>query len=478
MPVHVHVADQKTLHPLREGVLAGKPSGREASVDALVEQLVGVATDGRMRGVVVAEPAVLAAHRHLGQGMVVAEGRYQHRSLARRSHVGVIITEGLAEARMIRCQANVELRIFRLGGHYPLMLLHGYGPTLLQEPFAPALSARLLLAVCGRLVPFCGVGSRQVQYALAVESGHLEHEAAVAGRDVAMHALHADVCHLAILGMDTHLALQVALVVVVAAVEGSRFVILQQIAVGIVLVAFLAGVPEERNRALRLTELAARVPLAAFRTREVVAFDFLVHHVTPSVHSLVAYGNVAIDGTEIDWRLLDGMIDAEDAWRCHRYPVVSPPSLHHQQQIQMAAVGLIVLLEEIMGLLHEATNLAAQEHLGQDVAAVVEVFRRRGVAHGQRDSGACCQGVVHGEMYGVERFVALLYASEVDVCVPDVLLMPHEAEPIAVHTSVGVVDGNLCDTCRQGVSGDAYLCVLGAELLEVVQGAAHRYGDA
>ena len=477
MSVHVHVADQQALHPMGKGIPAGKPSWREACIDTLVEQLVGIAHNSRMRGIVATEPAMTAAHRHLSQGMVLAKRWYQHRAFAGRSHMGVIIAEGLAEARVIRCQANVELGVFRLGGHYPLMLLHGDGTPFLQEPLAFALLTRLLLAVDGWLIPLCGVGCGQIQYALMVEAGQLQHEAPVLSRDVAMHALHADVRHLAILGMDTHLALQVALVVVVAAVEGSRFVILQQIAVGIVLVAFLAGIPEERDDALGLTQLAVREPFAAFRSREVVAFDFLVHHVAPPVLTFMAYGYIAIDSTEVDRSLLDGMIDAEDARRCHRYPVVSPPALHHQQQIQVAAVGLIVLLEEVMGLLHEATNLAAQQHFGQDIAAVVEVLRGGRIPHSQRDSGARCQGVIYGELYGVERLVAGTYASEVHVSILDVLLVPDEAKPVAVHASVGIIYGYLRHSSRKGVGGDTDLCVLGTELLEVMQGTAHGNGD-
>ena len=77
-----------------------------------------------------------------------------------------------------------------------------------------------------------------------IEARNFEHEASFLCRDVAIDALQADSRHLTILCMDAHLTLQVALIVIVTSVERSRFVVLQEIAVGIVLVACLACITQ------------------------------------------------------------------------------------------------------------------------------------------------------------------------------------------------------------------------------------------
>ena len=229
---------------------------------------------------------------------------------------------------------------------------------------------------------------------------------------------------------------------------------------------------------MQLATIIAREPFAAHRSREVIVLDLLVGHVSPSVETLVPYGNIAIDGTEIDRRLLERMVDAEDARRGHRYPVMTSPSLHHQQKVQMATVHLVVRFEVIVGLLHEAANLAAQQHLGQDVAAVVEVLGCGSVPDGKGDGGTCCLRVLHREMYGVERLVAGLYAGEVHIRTLDVLLVTDKAEPVAIDTSISIVHRYLSHACWKRICRDAYLCVLGTELLEVMQGTSHHDGHA
>ena len=82
-------------------------------------------------------------------------------------------------------------------------------------------------------------------------------------------------------------------------------------------------------------------------------------------------GHIAIDGTKVYGGLFKRMVNAEDARRGHCYPVMTSPALYHQQEIEVAAVRLIIFLEVIIGLFHKTANLTAQQHLGKNVAAVI-----------------------------------------------------------------------------------------------------------
>ena len=80
--------------------------------------------------------------------------------------------------------------------------------------------------------------------------------------------------------------------------------------------------------------------------------------------TLMPQGNVAIDCTKVDRSLLDGMVNAEDSGRGHRYPIVPTPALYHQKEVEMSAMRHVVLLKIVVRLLHKATYLAAQKHFG------------------------------------------------------------------------------------------------------------------
>ena len=201
LAVHVHVADQQALHPPRESCLAGKPPGREPCIDAVIVHLISIAHHGRMRGVVRPKAAVPGAHGHLCQCPLVAKRGNQHRPFARWSHMRVVVAEGLAEAGIVRRQAHVELRIFRLDRHDPLMFQHRHGTALLEFLLALQQQVFLLPRCYFRLFPLRRIGSRQVQDTVMVEARHLEDEASVPRRNVAINALQADVRPLPVLSM-------------------------------------------------------------------------------------------------------------------------------------------------------------------------------------------------------------------------------------------------------------------------------------
>ena len=66
-------------------------------------------------------------------------------------------------------------------------------------------------------------------------------------------------------------------------------------------------------------------------------------------------------------------------------PAVSPPSLHHEQEVQMAPVHRVVGLKVIVRLLHEALYLAAQEQFRGHGAVVAGCGRGASVPHRHGD---------------------------------------------------------------------------------------------
>ena len=64
-------------------------------------------------------------------------------------------------------------------------------------------------------------------------------------------------------------------------------------------------------------------------------------------------------------------------------PVEAAPALCHHQQVKGCAVLLVVGLEEVGGIRDEAFHLGGQEHLREDIASVVGIVFRSGIADGE-----------------------------------------------------------------------------------------------
>ena len=109
----------------------------------------------------------------------------------------------------------------------------------------------------------------------------------------------------------------------------------------------------------------------------------------------------------------------------------------------MATMLLIIFLEIIVRLLHETSNLTAKEHFCEDVAAVVEVLGSGSISYCQRDGRACCQRILHRDMNGVERFVAVLDVAKIHVRIHDIPFVTNETKSVAIDASMSIIDGYL-----------------------------------
>ena len=89
-----------------------------------------------------------------------------------------------------------------------------------------------------------------------------------------------------------------------------------------------------------------------------------------------------VDLAQEEGSLLGEVVEHECAWRGHVVPVVASPSLNHEQEVESPVVFLVVCLEEISRVLHEPPNLAGEQHLGEYVAIVEEVFAVRCIPYG------------------------------------------------------------------------------------------------
>ena len=67
-------------------------------------------------------------------------------------------------------------------------------------------------------------------------------------------------------------------------------------------------------------------------------------------------------------------------------PVEAAPALCHHQQVKGCAVLLVVGLEEVGGIRDEAFHLGGQEHLREDIAGIIGVVFRSGIADGEGDT--------------------------------------------------------------------------------------------
>ena len=85
---------------------------------------------------------------------------------------------------------------------------------------------------------------------------------------------------------------------------------------------------------------------------------------------------------------LGHVLECECSGYGHRVPVESAPALYHEQEVECAAVFLVVSLEVVAGVFDEASNLAAQEHFGVDITVVEGVFGVCCVSHGQADGAS------------------------------------------------------------------------------------------
>ena len=105
--------------------------------------------------------------------------------------------------------------------------------------------------------------------------------------------------------------------------------------------------------------------------------------------------------------------------------VVASPALHHQQQVQMVAVLLVVGLEIVVGMGDEALQLARQQQLGHDVARVVGSIVGTGIADTDRD----LVGTLGYPQLQVDGFVGLVVGflgNHLDVAVSIVVLVDEE----------------------------------------------------
>ena len=102
-------------------------------------------------------------------------------------------------------------------------------------------------------------------------------------------------------------------------------------------------------------------------------------------HRLLLDGHILVDFAHEERCLLGLVAQHESARLGHRVPVVATPSLNHQQEVEGTVVLLIVLLEEIARVLHEAAYLTGQKHFGQYIAVVVEILGMRGITHRDTD---------------------------------------------------------------------------------------------
>ena len=140
----------------------------------------------------------------------------------------------------------------------------------------------------------------------------------------------------------------------------------------------------------------------------------------------------------------------------------------------MATMLFVIFLEIIVRLLHEASYLATQQHLSQDVTAVIKVLGCRSVTYSQRDCRACSHRVLHREMYGIERLISCLDVTKMHIGIIDVLLMTDETKPVAIHATLGIINRYLSHTSWKRIRRNAYLRVLCTELLEVMQSTSHH----
>ena len=80
-------------------------------------------------------------------------------------------------------------------------------------------------------------------------------------------------------------------------------------------------------------------------------------------------------------------------------------------------------------------------------------------------------------MNGVERLISCLDVTKMHIGILDVPLMTDETKPVAIDTTLGIINRYLSHTRWKRIGGDADLCVLSTELLEVMQSTAHHDRD-
>ena len=167
----------------------------------------------------------------------------------------------------------------------------------------------------------------------------------------------------------------------------------------------------------------------------------------------------AVDRAGYDLRMLGGMRQLEHPRNGHLLPVEAPPALCHHQQVECAAVLLVVALEEVIGLWHEAFDFRCQEHLGHDISAVEGIVGVHGVAHRERDGLPGHQmGRRHVEIDALERLILLFGARELQRRFAHVGPRDEE-EAVGIDMTYAVEDGHLIDA-----SAPALLTVTGRQL--------------
>ena len=290
------------------------------------------------------------------------------------------------------------------------------------------------------LLPFGAIACRQIEDATLVEARRRDGEGMLFGHHLAIDNLPCS--GFGEKGMDKDLLLQESLILHTASK----------------LVGLHGDVPSRRLGICAgcchcaavgsLLRIAVRIRRCHIVSRQAHFIRSILHIIQRGVvvgkHRLLLDGHIFVDLAHEKRSLLGLMVQHKGPGRCHRVPVIAPPTLYHEQEVQGTVVLLVVLLEEIARILHEAAYLTGQKHLGQDVAVVVEIFRVGSIAH--RDADRCAWfPAFHSKADRSERLCRLMTeTAETEVAWMEVILATEE-EAIGIYASHIIKYGDLAN---------------------------------
>ena len=428
----VHVAEEVFAHLHGELAHVELAEG-EATVGDVVVEVVGIHDEGGLLPVDGTAAAAVAPHVDIAYLVDVV----LHRQLRQRVNhhllgIGrlVLLVEGVVVG---------EHRVKDVALHVVV------GEGILVEHLCILAGEHVLLDGVVFLVGF------HVQPGLAVERGHLEDEAAAARL---LHRAY-NLALGAQLGLNHHLALQPVVVDaqrVVGPAQGAVFIGDYQVAIAAVVARLVPGVAHDGI--LILTDGCPRV-VGIFLDVGLPGVE--AYAVLPAVHLVGLYG---VDGQHLEDLALDGeralgRVAKLMAAVGQFLPLVLAPALHHHQQVQVAAVQVVVFLEVVGGIGDEAAQLAAEQQVGHQVAVVVGRLVGIGVADGEREQGGLADTLqLHGNLDALVGVVGLVGHDGRGDEGTVVLVVVDEEQAVAEYLPVAVEEGHVGHAAGQLVHRD------------------------
>ena len=136
---------------------------------------------------------------------------------------------------------------------------------------------------------------------------------------------------------------------------------------------------------------------------------------------------------------------------------MSPPSLHHQQEVKMTAVQRVICLKIIARTFHESFYLTAEQCLGEQIAIVESFTGAAFVPYGHR------YGSLHGCFYLQCSLVVGLQHGRHPAhngLAGHHFILTAEQQPVCPHLSASVKDRHLRHSCIQTRLGNTHASCL------------------